>query len=35
LRYRELEREFTDGSIAAIIRDLEEELHQQIRDLDK
>ena len=34
-RYRDLEREFPDGSIAAMIRDLEDELRQQILDLDK
>jgi hypothetical protein len=33
-RCRELVREFPDGSIAAMIRDLEDELRQQIRKLE-
>jgi hypothetical protein len=34
-RYRDLEREFPDGSIAAMIRDLEDELRDQLRLLER
>jgi hypothetical protein len=34
-RCRELAKEFRDGSTAQMLRDMEDELRQQIRDLDK
>lgn len=34
-RYRKLAREFPNGSIAATIRDMEADVREQIRELDK
>jgi hypothetical protein len=34
-RCHELAKEFPDGSIAQMIRDLEDELRQQIRELER
>jgi hypothetical protein len=34
-RYHELAKEFPDGAIAQVIRDFEDELRQQIRELKR